>query len=90
MAHVKAGGTTKTGRDSISKRLGIKIFGGQTINKGQIILRQRGYKYDAGKNVGVGKDHTLYAMKDGIVKYQSKKVMKFTGNLHTKTLVHVS
>lgn len=89
MAHVKAGGSTRLGRDSQSKRLGIKVFGGQNILKGQIILRQRGLKYHPGKNVDVGKDHTIYAMSNGIVKFSKKKVMRFTGALQQKTIVHV-
>ncbi len=89
MAHVKAGGTAKNLRDSISKRLGVKIFGGQTIKTGQIILRQRGQKYHAGNGVKISKDHTIFAMKDGIVKFQKKKVERFTGALHRKTIVHV-
>ncbi|MFA4931215.1 MAG: 50S ribosomal protein L27 [Patescibacteria group bacterium] len=89
MSHVKAGGSTKLGRDSQSKRLGVKIFGGQIIKKGQIILRQRGQKYHPGKNVGMGKDHTIYAMNDGTVSFQKKKVIRFTGALHRKTVVSV-
>ena len=61
MAHKKAGGSTRNGRDSESKRLGVKVYGGQTINSGGIIVRQRGTKFHAGDNVGVGKDHTLFA-----------------------------
>ena len=89
MAHVKAGGTAKNLRDSESKRLGVKIFGDQKIKTGQIVLRQRGQKYLPGNGVGIGKDHTIFAMKDGFVKFQKKKVMKFTGALHKKTIVHV-
>ncbi|NBQ37517.1 MAG: 50S ribosomal protein L27, partial [Synechococcus sp.] len=61
MAHKKAGGSTRNGRDSESKRLGVKVFGGQQINAGSIIVRQRGTKLHAGENVGMGKDHTLFA-----------------------------
>ncbi|MFX5668433.1 50S ribosomal protein L27, partial [Acinetobacter baumannii] len=68
MAHKKGGGTTRNGRDSESKRLGVKVYGGQVINAGGIIIRQRGTRVHAGENVGVGKDHTLFALKDGKVK----------------------
>tara|TARA_B100000073_G_scaffold295720_1_gene260120 strand:+ start:86 stop:340 length:255 start_codon:yes stop_codon:yes gene_type:complete len=73
MAHKKGAGSTKNGRDSESKRLGVKIFGGQSILAGNIIVRQRGTVHNAGKNVGMGKDHTLYALSDGIVKFTRKK-----------------
>ncbi|MBE6446899.1 MAG: 50S ribosomal protein L27 [Alphaproteobacteria bacterium] len=69
MATKKAGGSSKNGRDSESKRLGVKIFGGQTVVAGNIIVRQRGTKMCAGHNVGVGRDHTLFAKADGVVKF---------------------
>ncbi len=69
MAHKKAGGSTRNGRDSESKRLGVKVFGGQSINAGGIIVRQRGTKFHAGDNVRVGKDHTLFATADGTVEF---------------------
>jgi large subunit ribosomal protein L27 len=72
MAHKKGGGTTRNGRDSESKRLGVKVYGGQVINAGGIIIRQRGTRVHAGENVGLGKDHTLYALKDGKVKFVVK------------------
>ena len=72
MAHKKAGGSTRNGRDSESKRLGVKIFGGQTIQAGAIIVRQRGTKFHAGTNVGIGKDHTLFAKADGKVVFEVK------------------
>ncbi len=72
MAHKKGGGTTRNGRDSESKRLGVKVYGGQVINAGGIIVRQRGTRVHAGENVGVGKDHTLFALKDGKVKFVVK------------------
>ncbi len=72
MAHKKAGGSTNNGRDSISKRLGVKRFGGEAVLAGNIILRQRGTKVHAGENVGIGKDHTLYAKADGAVKFEVK------------------
>jgi len=77
MAHKKSGGSAKNGRDSISKRLGVKIFGGQQINAGSIIVRQRGTKFKPGKNVGVGKDDTLFAMAAGVVRFVTKNKRKF-------------
>ena len=72
MAHKKAGGSTRNGRDSQSKRLGVKVFGGQTINAGGIIVRQRGTRFRAGLNVGIGKDHTLFAKASGVVRFAQK------------------
>ncbi|WP_395345173.1 50S ribosomal protein L27 [Ningiella sp. W23] len=72
MAHKKAGGSTKNGRDSISKRLGVKRFGGQSVLAGNIIVRQRGTKFHAGDNMGIGKDHTLFALSDGKVQFETK------------------
>jgi large subunit ribosomal protein L27 len=72
MAHKKAGGSTRNGRDSVSKRLGVKRFGGQVIKAGNIIVRQRGTKFHPGDNVGCGKDHTLFATADGAVKFEVK------------------
>ena len=72
MAHKKAGGSTKNGRDSESKRLGVKIYGGQNVVAGNIIVRQRGTRFHAGENVGIGRDHTLFAKKDGQVKFAKK------------------
>ena len=72
MAHKKAGGSSKNGRDSESKRLGVKIFGGQAIIAGNIIVRQRGTRVHAGANVGIGRDHTLFAKKDSNVKFEKK------------------
>ena len=69
MAHKKAGGSSRNGRDSESKRLGLKAFGGELVNAGSILVRQRGTRFHAGMNVGIGKDHTLFAMKTGHVKY---------------------
>ena len=81
MAHKKGAGSSKNGRDSESKRLGVKIYGGQHAVAGNIIIRQRGTKHHPGENVGMGKDHTLYALTDGIVTFQVK------GN--KKSFVHV-
>lgn len=72
MAHKKAGGSTRNGRDSKSKRLGVKCYGGESVVAGNIIIRQRGTEYRAGVNVGMGKDHTLYAKADGTVKFEIK------------------
>ncbi len=72
MAHKKAGGSTSNGRDSISKRLGVKRFGGEVVRAGNIIVRQRGTHFHPGANVGCGKDHTLFAKTDGVVKFQVK------------------
>lgn len=72
MAHKKAGGSTNNGRDSISKRLGVKKFGGENVLAGNILVRQRGTRFHPGPNVGMGKDHTLYARAEGQVKFQVK------------------
>lgn len=72
MAHKKAGGSTRNGRDSISKRLGVKCFGGQQVRAGNIILRQRGTEVHPGLNVGLGRDNTLFAKADGVVQFQTK------------------
>jgi len=72
MAHKKAGGSTNNGRDSESKRLGVKRYGGQEVLAGNILIRQRGTKFHAGTNVGIGKDHTLFAKADGVVKFEVK------------------
>ncbi|GLT15181.1 MAG TPA: 50S ribosomal protein L27 [Vibrio sp.] len=72
MAHKKAGGSTNNGRDSESKRLGVKRFGGESVLAGNIIVRQRGTKFHAGTNVGIGKDHTLFALSEGKVKFEVK------------------
>ncbi len=72
MAHKKAGGSTKNGRDSESKRLGVKMYGGQSVLAGNILVRQRGTRFHPGVNVGIGRDHTLFAKKDGNVKFQRK------------------
>ena len=72
MAHKKAGGSSRNGRDSESKRLGVKVFGGQTVSAGSIIVRQRGTRFHNGVNVGCGRDHTLFALADGVVKFEVK------------------
>lgn len=77
MAHKKAGGSTNNGRDSESKRLGVKVFGGQTVIGGNIIVRQRGSKFHAGKNTRLGRDFTLFATADGVVEFGVRDNRKF-------------
>lgn len=90
MAHTKAGGSTKLGRESESKRLGIKRFGGEIVKAGNILVRQRGAKWEPGQNVRVGKDDTIFALIDGHVSFQKKAVMTFTGRKAEKTIVSVT
>jgi len=73
MAHKKGVGSSDNGRDSKSKRLGVKLFGGQVATAGNIIIRQRGTKFHPGRNVGIGKDFTLYALKDGVIEFKTRK-----------------
>jgi len=89
MAHKKAGGSTQYGRDSISKRLGVKKFGGEVVRPGNVLIRQRGNKFRAGEGVMKGKDDTLFAVKSGVVKFSSKKAKKFTGALEDIRIVSV-
>ncbi len=89
MAHKKAGGSTRLGRDSQSKRLGVKIFGDQKVTAGAIIVRQTGQKFRAGENVGQGTDFTLYAKVAGMVKFAQKKMPRFTGRLEKTRIVSV-
>lgn len=72
MAHKKGQGSTNNGRDSVSKRLGVKLYGGQSAKAGNIIVRQRGTKHHPGENVGIGKDHTLFALADGVIQFEKK------------------
>ena len=90
MAHRKAGGSTKLGRDSISKRLGTKVTTGQTIKAGAILVRQRGTKIHAGLNTKKGGDDTLYAIKAGVVEFVTKKVRKFNGKLRSTKFVKIN
>jgi len=83
MAHKKGEGSVKNGRDSQSKRLGVKIYGGQPATAGNIIVRQRGTTYHPGKNVGVGKDFTLFALTDGVVEFRKTKLNKTTVSVLT-------
>ena len=89
MAHTKAGGSTKNGRDSQSKRLGVKRYGGQVVQAGDIIIRQRGSKFIAGSHVGIGKDHTLFALQAGSVEFKTIQRSAFTGTKQRKSLVSV-
>ena len=89
MAHKKAGGSTSLGRDSISKRLGVKLYAGQKVKAGMILVRQRGTKIRPGDNVKRGEDDTLYAATDGVVKFKTKKVKRFTGALKSVKIINV-
>ena len=89
MSHKKAGGSTKNGRDSNAKRLGVKLFAGQKVNAGGILVRQKGNKIHAGENVGVGKDFTLFALKTGIVKFSEKRRTKYDGRIFRDKLVNI-
>ena len=89
MAHKKAGGSTALGRDSIAKRLGVKLYEGQTAKAGAIIIRQRGSKFRPGVNVMQGKDDTLFAAKAGTVKFSKKQIRRFDGKLAEAKFVHV-
>lgn len=89
MAHTKSLGSTKLGRDSISKRLGIKINHGQAVEPGQVIIRQRGTRYLPGANVVRGADDTLYALRTGVVNYSSKKKIRFDGSRRLVKVVSV-
>lgn len=89
MAHRKTGGSTSLGRDSQAKRLGTKVTHGQKVMPGVVLIRQRGTKFKPGKNVGRGKDDTLFALKQGIVEFKKKKIRNFDRNLCWKTVVNV-
>jgi large subunit ribosomal protein L27 len=89
MAHKKAAGSTSNGRDSQAKRLGIKVYGGQVVRSGNIIVRQRGTKFHPGKNVGIGTDHTLFALTDGKVEFQEKQLRKYDGRVFKNKFVNV-
>lgn len=89
MAHKKAGGSSKNGRDSQAKRRGVKRFGGQTVNSGEILVRQKGTKFRAGDNVHMGKDFTLHADIDGKVKFETKAVRRFDGRRYERSFISV-
>jgi len=90
MATKKAAGSSKNGRDSGPKYLGVKISQGEKASVGQIIVRQRGTRVLPGKNVGMGSDHTLFALKDGIVDFKNKRKVNFDNSFTSKKIVHVS
>ena len=87
MAHKKAGGSSRNGRDSAGRRLGVKKFGGEKVLAGNIIIRQRGTKVHPGDNVGIGKDHTLFATTPGVIKFREKSKGKMFVNVVTETKV---
>jgi len=89
MSHKKAGGSTSNGRDSQSKRRGVKRFGGQTVNAGEIVVRQKGFAFRPGENTHIGKDWTIHADVDGKVKFSQKRLTKFNGRKEKCTLVHI-
>ncbi len=89
MAHRKAGGTARNLRDSNPKYLGVKLYAGETAKVGSVILRQRGTRYEPGANVGLGKDHTLFALKPGVVSFRTKRKTRFNGQVVRKQVVDV-
>ena len=89
MSHKKAAGSTRNGRDSRSKRLGVKLFGGQTVFAGNILVRQKGSKFFAGENVSTGNDFTLFATCDGVVKFTEKARKRFDGRVYRSRYVNV-
>ena len=89
MAHKKAGGSTRLGRDSNAQRLGIKLYGGETAKNGAIVLRQRGSRYRPGKNTRIAKDDSIFAIGSGLVKYTKKKIKKYNGKLENAQIVSV-
>lgn len=89
MAHKKAGGSSKNGRDSVSKRRGVKAFGGESVNAGAIIIRQKGTKFRPGLNVSMGKDFTIFATEKGNVTFSEQAVRRFDGRRYTRKFVNV-
>jgi len=89
MSKTKAGGSTKNGRDSNPKRRGVKRYGGEAVIAGNILVRQKGTKFRAGDNVGLGRDFTLFALKDGVVSFQEKRVQQYDGRVLRKVHVNV-
>ena len=89
MAHTKAAGSTRLGRESASKRLGVKLFDGQPAKAGVVLIRQRGTKWVPGKNVRRGNDDTLYASKDGVVKFATKKLKRYDGSRRIVKTINV-
>lgn len=89
MAHTKAGGSTKLGRDSAAKHLGVKKFDNQIVNAGNVLIRQRGTKWYPGLNTKKGKDDTIYALKDGMVQFSTRKKKDFTGQTKKVSVINV-
>ncbi len=89
MSHKKAGGSTKNGRDSIAKRLGVKLYAGQKVRAGNILVRQKGNKFFAGEGVETGKDYTLYATRDGVVEFTEKRQKKYDGRVYRDKFVNI-
>jgi len=89
MAKTKSAGSTRLGRDSLPKYLGVKIYAGQRVKPGQILVRQRGTKFLPGKNVGCGRDYTLFALKPGIVKFRTVRKRKFSGSQRKAKVVEI-
>lgn len=89
MAHTKAKGSTRLGRESRAQRLGVKLFGGQKVKTGMVLVRQRGSKWYAGQGVARGSDDTLYALRGGVVQFSKRTVKKFTSNLEKQTFLNV-
>jgi large subunit ribosomal protein L27 len=89
MAHKKAGGSTALGRDSAGQRLGVKRYGGQTVQSGEVLVRQRGARFRSGENVHRGKDDTLYALVPGIVRFEKRTIELFTGKRVVRNVVSV-
>jgi len=89
MAHTKAAGSTRLGRESHSKRLGVKLFDGEKVKVGDVIIRQRGTKWLSGENIGRGNDDTLYALKTGNIKFITKKIKRFNGSKRVAKIVKV-
>lgn len=89
MAHKKAGGSSKNGRDSRSKRRGIKVFGGQIVKPGNIIVRQKGTQYFPGQGVKMGRDYTIYAIEAGTIQYRERRFSKYDGRIFRETVVDV-
>jgi len=90
MAHTKAAGSTRLGRESASKRLGVKLFDGQPAKAGNVLVRQRGTKWLPGQNVKVGKDDTLYAAKNGVVKFTEKKLKRFDNSRRIAKVINIT
>ena len=89
MAHKKAGGSSNNGRDSVSKRRGVKRYGGQLVSAGEIIIRQKGTKFRPGLNVGIGKDFTIFATEAGIVQFEEKAITRFDGRRYERNFVNI-